>query len=67
MQAIVKLQKTGYYITHADGSWFSDSFGHMWFSKKIASETARRIGGWYEQGQRGTIKEVVIRYEFTDD
>lgn len=63
MQAVTRQQKTGYYVTHADGSAFTDATGHGWFSLTIARETARRIGGWYECGSRTSIKEVVQGYQ----
>lgn len=62
MAAIVEQRKTGYYVTLPDGSFFADADGHMWFSRSLAAELARERGGWYEQGQRGTIKDVVTGY-----
>lgn len=60
--AIVKLQKTGYYVTDADGDPYTDPDGHSWFARDIARDIARRLGGWYEQGSRTTIKEVVTGF-----
>lgn len=56
----IRLQKTGYYVTSPDGSMYRDGTGKIWFSKDIARQLAREIGGWYEQGSRITIKEVVV-------
>lgn len=63
IKAIISRQKAGYYVTWPDSSPYADATGHGWFSKRIALETARRIGGWYEQGNRTTIKDVVTGYE----
>ena len=63
MTAIVKLQKTGYYVTYDNGRFdetYTDDAGHMWFSKAIAREIARELGGMYYDGSKTTIKEVVV-------
>lgn len=61
-RATIELRKTGYYVTYPDGSSFADATGHSWFTKRIALETACRIGGWYEKGNTTTTKEVVTGY-----
>ena len=54
-----RQQKTGYYVTGASGEVFAIN-DHIWLSKPLAREIAREIGGWYEQGNRNTMKTVVI-------
>lgn len=54
-----KLQKTGYYVQDADGKGYQEN-GHGWFSKAIAREIARELGGMYYDGNRSTVKEVVV-------
>jgi hypothetical protein len=65
--AIVKEQKTGWYVTSDDPGeigMYADEFGHMWFSKVLAREIAKSLpGGWFELGNRTSIKQVVVRYE----
>ena len=58
---VIKQRTTGYYVTTEKGT-YTDGDGRMWFSKQIAHEIARETGGWYAQGSRGTIKDVVIEY-----
>lgn len=67
MQAIISQQPTGWYVTAADGSLYTDETGHGWFAKPVAREHARRLGGWYERGNRTTVKEVVTGYTSLDD
>lgn len=62
MTAIISRQKTGYYVTDADGHGYQDAAGHGWFSKTVARDHARRLGGMYHNGNRTTIKEVVTGY-----
>ena len=62
MKAIVKLQKTGYRVTDADGTTYHDEDGHGWFTKDVARDHARRLGGMYHDGDRYTLKEVVTGY-----
>jgi len=63
MKAIVKQQKTGYYVTCGEfDATYRDDEGHMWFSKAIAREHAMKVRGMYYDGNRSTIKEVVIGY-----
>lgn len=59
---IIVQRTTGYYVTTSDGGDFRDAAGKMWFTKPLARMYAAAIGGWYEQGQRGTIKDVVTGY-----
>lgn len=63
MQATIRLQKTGYYVTAADGSAFTDETGHGWFSLALARDHARRLGGSFCKGTATTIKEVVQGYQ----
>lgn len=66
MKAIVKLQKTGYYVTYASGdvdATYLDAEGHMWFSKAIARQHAMNVRGMYFNGNRSTVKEVVVAYQ----
>ena len=58
-QTTIRLQKTGYYVTYPDGTPYIFD-GHSWFTAPIARDIARKIGGWYEQGNRTSIKEVVV-------
>jgi hypothetical protein len=60
---LIRRQVTGWYVTTADGSPYTDVTGHGWFSKTLARQLARETGGWYEQGNRTTVKEVVTGYE----
>jgi hypothetical protein len=63
MKAIIKLQKTGYYVLDANDGTCRDGEGHMWFSKPLARELARKVGGMYFDGSKTTIKEVVTGYQ----
>lgn len=64
MTAIVKLQKTGYYVTYGEfDQSYRDAEGHSWFSKELARQIAREQGGMYFDGNRTTIKEVVVAYQ----
>jgi hypothetical protein len=63
MTPIIKQQKTGYYVQDGDGRSYSDETGHGWFSKPVAREHARRLGGMYYDGNRTSIKEVVTGYQ----
>lgn len=60
--AIISLQKTGYYVHYADGTSYHDEYGHGWFSKQVARDIARALSGMYFDGNRTSIKEVVIGY-----
>jgi len=63
MKAIVKQQKTGYYVTYGEyDATYLDDEGHMWFSKAIAREHAIRLRGMYYDGNRSMIKMVVVGY-----
>ena len=65
MTAIIKLQKTGYYVTISDSRYdqtYIDAEGHSWFSKALARQIAKDSGGMYYDGNRSTIKEVVVGY-----
>jgi hypothetical protein len=62
VDAITELRKTGYYVTHGDDSTYRDAGGHMWFSKELARNAARAIGGMYHDGSKTTVKEVVTGY-----
>jgi hypothetical protein len=62
LRPVTRQQKTGYYVTTDDGM-YADAQGHVWFSKDIARDLAHRLGGWYDQGNRTTIKVVVTGYD----
>jgi len=62
MKAIVKQQKTGYYVQDADGKGYQDAEGHGWFSKAVARDIARELGGMYYDGNKTTVKQVVTGY-----
>jgi len=61
-KAITVQRTTGYYVTTADGL-YADADGRTWFSKAVAAAICRKLGGWYEQGNRTTVKDVVTGYE----
>lgn len=60
--AVIKQQKTGYYVNYPDGGAYTDAGDRMWFSKPVAAGIAKRLGGWYELGNRTTFKTVVTEY-----
>lgn len=60
---IIRLQKTGYYVTYSNGTHFTDETGHGWFCKNLARQYAAEIDGWFELGNRSTVKEVVMGYQ----
>lgn len=63
-RAVIEQRRTGYYITQSDGNIYADAEGHTWFSQGLARDIRRAINGtWFEQGNRTTIKDVVVRYE----
>jgi hypothetical protein len=65
MKAIVKLRKTGYYVTYTLGEFdqtYLDDEGHMWFSKEIARGHAIRLRGMYDNSHDQALKEVVVGY-----
>jgi hypothetical protein len=62
MKATTELRKTGWYITDADGSTYTDANGRMWFTKAIALKLARNLGGMYYPHTSGGLKMVVTGY-----
>ena len=58
---IITQQKTGWYVTDADGHMYTQDGNHLWYSKTIARDIARAHGGDIVLGDSalGGLKAVV--------